>query len=118
MDSKQRTAKNAYLKRTYNITLDEYDVLLDAQGGVCAICKRPPRTRSLHVDHDHKTGLIRGLLCMPCNTQLLRRHVTADRLRAAADYLESPPSLPVLGERLGPVGPTKSRKRRGRRKRG
>lgn len=117
MEKKQRSAKNTYLKRTYGITLDEYEAMQAAQDNVCAICGRPPRSRSLHVDHDHKTGLIRGLLCMPCNTQLLRRHITPDRLRAAADYLESPPSLPVIGERLGPVGPTKPKKRR-RRKRG
>lgn len=117
MEAKQRTAKNSYLKRTYGITLDEYEAMSEAQAGVCAICGRPPRTRSLHVDHDHKTGLVRGLLCMPCNTQLLRRHVTVDRLRAAADYLELPPSLRVIGERFGPVGPTKSRRRRKRRKR-
>ena len=45
----------------------EYDRLLARQGGVCLICGRPPQTRRLHVDHDHKTGRIRGLLCMPCN---------------------------------------------------
>ena len=50
-----------------NVTLDEYEALLEAQGGVCALCGNPPKTRRLDVDHDHRTGLIRGLLCSRCN---------------------------------------------------
>jgi hypothetical protein len=54
----------------YHITLAQYDRMLDQQNGVCTICGKPPRRNRLHVDHDHSTGIIRGLLCAPCN-----RHV-------------------------------------------
>lgn len=62
-----------HLKSLYGITLDTYAQLLAAQGGTCAACDRHPdgeRHKVLHVDHDHKTGAIRGLLCSRCNTAL------------------------------------------------
>ena len=72
------------------LTLEEYDQLLSSQGGVCAICKTPPKPggRRLNVDHDHKTGKVRGLLCHRCNRALPWMSDSSDRLRAAADYLE------------------------------
>lgn len=57
----------------YGITIDDYNKLLLNQGGVCAICKRfKLRTidRRMHIDHDHATGLVRGILCSNCNTAL------------------------------------------------
>ena len=68
----------------------DYAALLAAQGGVCAICGRPPKQggRKLHVDHDHRTGRIRGLLCFTCNRYILGKYATVAKLRAAADYLE------------------------------
>lgn len=57
-----------HLRRTFNLTVAEYRQRLDAQNGGCAICGQPPRDgRSLHVDHNHKTGVVRGLLCFRCN---------------------------------------------------
>lgn len=69
--SKERTTIDAqrkwrYLKE-YGITLEQYDSMLAAQNNVCAICKEPPGKQRLHVDHCHKTGQIRGLLCASCN---------------------------------------------------
>jgi recombination endonuclease VII len=56
------------LKRLYGLTLADYDALLVSQIGGCAICTRPPiDDKLLHVDHDHKTGQVRGLLCQQCN---------------------------------------------------
>lgn len=49
------------------ISDEEYARRLAAQDGRCLICGRPPQTRRLHVDHDHKTGQVRGLLCYGCN---------------------------------------------------
>ena len=69
------------------VTDAEYDRLLSAQGGGCAICGNPPKTRRLHVDHDHKTGRVRGLLCHRCN-RALPDWVTATWLELASDYLE------------------------------
>jgi Recombination endonuclease VII. len=63
-----------------------YERLLAEQGGVCAICGNPPKTRRLHVDHDHKTGRVRGLLCYRCN-RLLASYVTAPLLVHALAYL-------------------------------
>lgn len=55
----------------YGITPDQYNALLDDQNGVCAICYDKCITRAwLCVDHDHKTGKVRGLLCSRCNTAL------------------------------------------------
>lgn len=66
MKSKQR---NAYLKRKYGITLKQYNEKLKAQDSRCELCGRHKSefTRSLAVDHDHKSGRIRGLLCFTCN---------------------------------------------------
>jgi hypothetical protein len=77
----------AYRSRL-GLTQADYDRLLAAQGGVCAICERPPKTRRLHVDHDHKSGKVRGLLCFTCNRYVLGKYATPAKLRAAADYLE------------------------------
>lgn len=56
------------LQQRYGITATGYAALLDAQGDACAICRRSGAT--LHVDHDHETGAVRGLLCFDCNTSL------------------------------------------------
>lgn len=66
---------------------DEYASRLAAQGGTCALCPATPKTRKLDTDHDHKTGVIRGLLCHWCNRRLGQRS-SPEWLRAAADYLE------------------------------
>jgi hypothetical protein len=52
------------------VTDEEYARLLAAQGGHCALCPNTPKTRRLHVDHDHATGKVRGLLCHRCNRAL------------------------------------------------
>lgn len=59
------------------------------RGNVCWICGQPPKKRALHVDHDHKTGRNRGLLCFRHNSLILgARGVTAAELRKCADYLD------------------------------
>lgn len=49
------------------LTVGDYETLLEAQGGGCGLCGNPPKTRRLDVDHDHRTGRVRGLLCGRCN---------------------------------------------------
>lgn len=84
----KRRERAGYLKRTFGITLDEYDALLAAQGGGCAICNRPPNeTISLHVDHDHTTGRTRGILCVRCNNALGLLQEDARLFAAAVTYL-------------------------------
>lgn len=70
------------------LTLTGYNKLLKEQGGVCWICARPPVHRRLHVDHNHKTGKIRGLLCWRCNTGLQKFSDESVRMRKAAEYIE------------------------------
>lgn len=64
--------RNWNLKRKFGITIEEYDAMLAAQAGRCAICRRPAQmlSKRLAVDHDHDGGQIRGLLCGPCNVVL------------------------------------------------
>ena len=61
------------LKAKYGITIEQYDAILASQGGLCAICgtdKAHGFNDTFHVDHDHLTGRIRGLLCFACNRRL------------------------------------------------
>ena len=87
-----RAAKNkaasANLQRKYGITLADYNRMLKTQGGRCAICgRKPSKTRRLDVDHSHKSGRIRGLLCHRDNRGLAWFSDNPATLRAAADYL-------------------------------
>ena len=62
---------NNSLKFHYGISLNDYNVMLSSQGGVCAICyqtKFNKRNKRLFVDHNHTTGKVRGLLCINCNS--------------------------------------------------
>lgn len=88
-----------WLKRRYNITHEDYAEMLKAQGGVCAICKAPETrvlkqtgaVQALAVDHCHKGGQVRGLLCWRCNTTLGKVEDSAALLRAMIGYLEGAP---------------------------
>jgi len=78
---------NARRKRLFGITSEEYEHWLKAQNGVCAICKSAPDGDRLGVDHDHKTGQARGLLCRCCNTGLGMFRDNPDLLHRAIFYL-------------------------------
>lgn len=56
------------LKCRYGIDLVRYSEMLMDQGGVCFICKQPPKSQPLYVDHNHDTGVVRKLLCAGCNS--------------------------------------------------
>lgn len=75
--------------RLYGITQPEYDAMLTAQGGRCAICHEEPNGRQLGVDHDHATGRVRGLLCSRCNMGLGAYRDDVALLRQAITYLEA-----------------------------
>lgn len=104
--------QRAYRLRTlFNLTPAEYDKMFDHQGGVCFICYRPPKKQRLNVDHDHKSGLVRGLLCYSCNLSLGRFCDDVDRLERAVQYLKTPPATEALGEqRIGRIGRTTNRR--------
>jgi hypothetical protein len=79
--------REGHLRRTFGITQGDYDKLLACQGGGCAICGKQPGKISLHVDHDHETGEIRGLLCVGCNNALGQFHDDAALLDRAISYV-------------------------------
>jgi hypothetical protein len=100
---KQIADRKSHLKRKYGMTIADYDRMFEAQGGVCAICgEARPEERTLHVDHDHGTGVIRGLLCFRCNNALGDFREEYELFQRAADYLDRDDQLALLvHERVG-----------------
>jgi hypothetical protein len=86
--------RDGELRRTFGITLADYNELLKDQDGVCAICAQPEtairqgRVLPLAVDHNHKTGAPRGLLCTACNIGIGSLAESEERLDAAKAYLQ------------------------------
>ena len=81
--------RRAVLKSTYGLTIEQYDLILESQNNCCAICKTdtPSGRGRFHVDHNHKTGEIRGLLCHHCNLALGNFKDDVPTLLNAIDYL-------------------------------
>lgn len=86
--------RRGHLKRFWNMTLEQYNEMLEKQNGVCAICKKPElstrgrsKNQSLAVDHCHDTGKIRELLCMDCNQTIGRFNDDPSWFIAASEYL-------------------------------
>lgn len=81
------------IKSAYRLTKEAFLALLGKQRGLCAICGQPASgsgqaNSRLHIDHDHRTGKVRGLLCTHCNHGLGKFMDSPILLRAAAEYLE------------------------------
>ncbi|AQT28460.1 endonuclease VII [Mycobacterium phage Pistachio] len=88
----------------YGITADEYWAIYEFQGGKCYGCRRANGKRKrLSVDHDHETGIVRGLLCTACNRNVLG-HLRDDpeAFQRFIDYLDNPPAVQVIGVRKVP----------------
>lgn len=88
----QQSVKKKYwrtfrLKTRYGLTEEDYQRMYDKQNGVCCICHRPQKTGPLHVDHNHTTGAVRGLLCAPCN-RVIGYMENANWFAEASKYLE------------------------------
>lgn len=98
----------------FNITTDEYDLILTEQGGKCAVCDRGATGgRRFAVDHDHSTGLVRGVICTHCNLRVIGKHRDPDLFRRAYEYLQHPPARRALGrDVIAPGRPSKKRRRR------
>lgn len=93
---------NSHLRRTYGISAADYDAMLKAQGGGCAICGKTHASKGVRnrfaVDHDHTTGRVRGILCHGCNRAIGILGDDTDGVRRALIYLEraqQPPSVAV-----------------------
>jgi len=78
-----------YLKREYGLTKSEYQDILDRQNGACAICKKKFSNLRPYIDHKHNSNpvIVRGILCMECNTGLGKLGDSSDALKAALEYV-------------------------------
>lgn len=96
------------LKYTYGITHEQYEELLDKQKRCCAICgdHESKFKRAMHVEHDHKTMEIQGIVCYKCNTHLLGRNRDPELFYKAAEYLKN--------SHTGWIVPPKKKKRKKR----
>jgi hypothetical protein len=96
-DNNKDKRKNGMLKLRFNLTLEDYNLMFDAQGGVCKICgqtetakknkNKNDEVRMLCVDHDHNTGEVRGLLCNKCNVALGHYEATKERAQEFEKYI-------------------------------
>jgi len=88
-NKKYNDSYDGTLRRTFGITLEQYNEMYDSQGGCCAICGKPDEVegRRLAVDHDHGTGRVRALLCGKCNRGLGSFQDNFDILARATRYL-------------------------------
>jgi len=82
----QVRAKKSTLWVKYGVTIEQYQTMLEAQDGRCAICRRESE-KPLCVDHNHETGKVRGLLCWHCNIALGKLQDDPEVVRAALNYL-------------------------------
>ena len=81
-------ARRYALKKLYGITPEQWDRMYEAQDGQCLICGTSPARKRLHVDHDHETGRVRGLLCSGCNSGIAHLRHDPQLLSKAIAYLE------------------------------
>ena len=84
------TMFKARLKRKYNLTIEEYDALLEAQNNSCKVCGTHATNNlkgKLYVDHCHTTGKVRGMLCMKCNSALGLLNDDKELIQKLLDYL-------------------------------
>lgn len=82
-------AQRDYNLRKFGVTPEQYEIQLQKQNGVCACCKQKCKSgRRLAIDHDHKTGRLRGLLCSSCNLGIGNLGDTIEGVQMALDYLK------------------------------
>lgn len=92
--------------RKYGLTKEQADHLLSVCFGACPLChKRFSKWRPACVDHDHRTGRVRGLLCSPCNADLGALHEDVGWLRRAAEYLIEPTAFTAIDPVYVPGSP-------------
>lgn len=99
----RRKAADARVTKVYGLTAEEYDRLYAHQGGRCAICRRATgASRRLAVDHDHRTGEVRGLLCKSDNRLLGFARDDVEFFQRAVAYLTEPPAAAIGLNRVVP----------------
>lgn len=110
--SPERT-RDLALQRNFGITLAEYRQILAAQGGMCPICKKLLSGWSNPVDHDHKSGIVRGILCTWCNRKNVGHFNDWRLVWEIYKYLKHYPALKVIGPRQVPKKKPRKRKSSG-----
>jgi hypothetical protein len=89
--SKARLCKSCHLirlrLRQYHLSMEQYQAMEDRQSNLCAICGKPPKGRVLHIDHCHRSGKVRALLCGSCNMILGLANDDQEILMKALAYL-------------------------------
>jgi len=94
---RSRSMRNAQIKRHYNVSIEDIEILYKHQKGLCSICKAPiilyggieEKYKIACVDHNHDTGKVRGLLCNKCNRGLGFFNDNLEKLKEAVNYLEN-----------------------------
>lgn len=117
-EEKRRKAKDRNLRNRYGITLEMFEAILEAQGGVCPVCGFADKVFCL--DHNHKTLKVRGIICLNCNLRVIGGARDQDyKLVNAAEYVTNNPADLVFPEGLylEKNPPKKRRKRRVTRRR-
>jgi hypothetical protein len=91
-----KTTRDKYLKKKYNLTSKQWDKIYERQGGRCPICLGPLRKPgnkegkpASAVDHDHKSGRVRGIVDYYCNRRIIGRYRETTKLKRLVAYLES-----------------------------
>jgi hypothetical protein len=88
----QEIERRAALKR-YGLTPETFEAMVEEQKGRCKVCQVMPQGKGncgiLHVDHDHRTGKVRSLLCMKCNTAMGLMNECPLRMIALCEYMEA-----------------------------
>lgn len=79
-EHKRALTRKKWLRERYEMSPDDYAAMIIAQGGKCGICEQP--FKAIDVDHDHETGVVRGLLCRACNLGIafFEKHAAKARL--------------------------------------
>jgi len=89
-------AHESRVGKVYGLKPGQYEAIYEAQDGCCYICTRAVgKAKKLSVDHDHKTGYVRGLLCTTCNNMLGHARDEISFFGRAVDYLTHPPAQEV-----------------------
>lgn len=100
-DRAAQIAFQSKLKNEFNLSVEQYEALMEKQNYSCAICGKHEDGfgRRLHLDVDHKTGELRAGLCYTCNRNLIGQHRDPELFRKAARYLEGPFTGIIVNER-------------------
>lgn len=88
-EKRKARKRNRYYLLAYGITEAERNVMVEAGCAICGVTEAAGWGGGLHIDHDHRTGAIRGVLCSACNTALGKFRDSPELLRSAIGYLEA-----------------------------